>query len=147
MLAPMFNFPVLMFLAALPLMWACAAMLRAWPERTRAATVLPLLSTAALVLAAALVGQLVFASMYLGTPTFTDHIEPNTAVVAWLYAQGGQLYHAIDAPERYSFLYGPVPYIASAGLTSNSATAPCALYNATCTSPYFSSTSVCRRRM
>ena len=50
MLAPLFNFPVLMFLAALPLMWVCAAMLRALPERSRAATVIPLLSIAALVL-------------------------------------------------------------------------------------------------
>jgi hypothetical protein len=114
MLAPLFNFPVLMFLAVLPLMWLSAALLRQLPLRTSAQLATPLITAAALVLAAAVVGQLVFALMYLGTPSFSDHIEPNTAVVAWLYKQGGQLYHEVDAPARYSFLYGPVPYIASA---------------------------------
>jgi hypothetical protein len=114
MLAPLFNFPVLMFLATLPLMWAGAALLRSPPARAGISVTVPLLSAAALILAAAVVGQLIFALLYLDTPTFTDHIEPNTAIVAWLYAQGGQLYHAVDSPERYSFLYGPVPYIASA---------------------------------
>ena len=110
MLAPLLNFPLLLFLALLPVTLSAAWLLRG----TRIGASVsgrPLISIALLPPIILFGCLLVFAILYLGSPTFTDHIEPNTAIVAWIYAQGGQLYHALDAAERYAFLYGPVPYI------------------------------------
>jgi len=50
---------------------------------------------------------------YFEFPSFLDHIEPNTAIVAALFNQGLPIYHAVDSAERYSFLYGPLTYIAN----------------------------------
>lgn len=110
MLAPLLNFPLLLFLALLPLTMSMAWLLRnTGPGALISARQL---TVVALLPAVVLFGCLVvFAVLYLGSPTFTDHIEPNTAIVSWIYAQGGQIYHALDAAERYAFLYGPVPYI------------------------------------
>jgi len=110
LLAPLLNFPLLLFLALLPLTMSCAWALRRAQlvSAPRALITIALLPPLILIL-----GHLLFAILYLGSPGFTDHIEPNTAIVAWIYAEGGQIYHALDAAERYAFLYGPVPYIAS----------------------------------
>ena len=73
-----------------------------------------MLGVAALaVLAALILSHAGFALYYLFSPSFSDHIEPNTAVVAWLWASGGQIYHPIDSAERYAFLYGPLAYVAT----------------------------------
>jgi hypothetical protein len=112
MLNQLLGFPVLLFLVLLPLCMAAAAGLRiAGPDNFLHT---PLKLAAFGLLSAAVLGHLYFAAYYLSTPNFTDHIEPNTASVAWLYANGGQLFHPVDAAERYAFLYGPLAYIATA---------------------------------
>jgi hypothetical protein len=100
--------------ALLPLMWLGAAALRGVAMRRNFSPALPLAIVASVVLCTAVGAHLLFAVLYFLSPAFSDHIEPTTAIVAWIYAEGGQIYHALDAPERYSFLYGPVPYIATA---------------------------------
>lgn len=67
---------------------------------------------AALAGAVAVLAHLYFATVYLQSANYTDHIEPNTAVVSWLWLHGAPVYHALDAPERYAFLYGPLAYLA-----------------------------------
>jgi hypothetical protein len=114
LLAPLFAFPLLLFLAGLPAALAIAGLYQWSGARADSAFVATLRIAALVVAVAALVGLLLFAGLYLLSPGLTDHIEPNTAAVAWLYAEGGQIYHGLDAPERYAFLYGPVPYIATA---------------------------------
>lgn len=52
---------------------------------------------------------------YLLIPFFFDHAESNVAVVAATWLHGHSIYTTIDAPERYSLLYGPLPYIVTAG--------------------------------
>jgi hypothetical protein len=44
-------------------------------------------------------------------PGYVDHAEPNIASVAWLALRGAPLYHALDASDRYSLLYGPGSYL------------------------------------
>lgn len=110
--APLLNFPLLLFAAVLPFTLLGALLIR----RTRPgsdAAVRALGTLAMLQIFLLVAGLLVYAIRYMGSPTFTDHIEPTTAAVAWLYGQGEQIYHAVDAPERYAFLYGPVSYIAT----------------------------------
>ncbi len=109
MLNQLLGLPVLLFLVLLPFVLAAVAILRTWGSTRYATTALNYLALG--LLAAAILGLLYFASIYLISLAFTDHIEPNTAVVAWLYANGGQIYHPVDAAERYSFLYGPLAYI------------------------------------
>jgi len=114
MYALLFNFPVLFLLALLPAVWAFGWGLIALSRRVGRWPIRLVVGLAGLALAVAILGHVYFAASYLGSPSYTDHIEPNTAIVAWIYSQGGQIYHALDAPERYSFLYGPAPYIATA---------------------------------
>jgi hypothetical protein len=109
-----FNLPLLLLLAFLPLTLLAAAVLRWMTLRRNFSPAVPLVAGASTILVLALLTHMLFAGLYLVSASFTDHIEPNTAIVAWIYAQGGQIYHSIDAPERYAFLYGPVPYIATA---------------------------------
>lgn len=52
---------------------------------------------------------------YLFTPLFFDHAEVNIASVAQYWLQGHPIYTVLDAPERYSLLYGPWPYLVNAG--------------------------------
>jgi len=113
LLAPLLYFPVLLFIAIFPLTLVLAALLRSELLRQHFSPVVSLITAALVLLAFGIAGHFLFAIMYLGSPTFTDHIEPNTAIISWIYAQGGQIYHSLDAPERYAFLYGPVPYIAT----------------------------------
>ena len=94
------GMPLFLFAALLPVSMAAAFVLRAARVDLRSALEI----VAAAFLFGAIAGQLLYALLYLGSPTFTDHIEPNTAAVAWLFSQGGQIYHAIDAPERCAFV-------------------------------------------
>jgi hypothetical protein len=113
LLAPLLGFPVLLFLAFIPLTLILAALLRSEPLSQKLTPAVPLVATASIVFVGAIAGHFLFAGLYLVSPTFIDHIEPNAAIVSWLYAQGEQIYHSVEATERYSFLYGPVPYIAT----------------------------------
>jgi len=70
-----------------------------------------LLSFAVASLLLASLTLIVFAWQSLNSPAFLDHMEATTAIVAWIYSDGGQLYHSLEAPERYSLLYGPIPYV------------------------------------
>jgi hypothetical protein len=111
MLNQVLGSPSLFFLLLLPLCLAGTVVLRT--NLVAAYTLKPLMWLALGLLGVAVLGHVVFAVAYLASPNFTDHIEPNTAVVAWLYANGGQVYHPLDAAERYSFLYGPLAYMAT----------------------------------
>jgi hypothetical protein len=51
---------------------------------------------------------------YASQAPFADHIEPNIVIVAWLFLQDQPIYHAFDAAERYSLLYGPALYLVHA---------------------------------
>ncbi len=60
--------------------------------------------------AAAVAWLLLLAWGYLAYPGYLDHAEAMVASVAWLLDRGEPLYHALDAPERYTILYGPLLY-------------------------------------
>ena len=111
MLNLLLGSPVLLFLALLPVCLLAALLARATGFETRLAV--PLGWAALLLLGAMVAGHLGFALYYSLSPNFSDHIEPNTAVVAWLWANGGQIYHPLDGPDRYAFLYGPLAYLAT----------------------------------
>jgi hypothetical protein len=73
---------------------------------------------------AVLVGFAALLAINVAFPGYLDHAEPNIASVSWLVLKGAPLYHAIDAPERYSLLYGPttyLPYTAALALGGGSA--------------------------
>ena len=42
---------------------------------------------------------------------FFDHVEPNIAIVSYIFQKGSLVYHNINAPELYSLQYGPMLYI------------------------------------
>ena len=63
---------------------------------------------------AGLLAYPVLAAWYASDPHFFDNAEPTIVSVAWIYRMGAPLYHAIDAPERYSHIYGPMAFIAHA---------------------------------
>ena len=48
---------------------------------------------------------------YLGREQYADPAEPTIAAVAWLFRLGQPIYHALDSPERYSHIYGPMAFI------------------------------------
>jgi hypothetical protein len=48
---------------------------------------------------------------YARDPHFFDNAEPTIPSVAWMFHVGRPLYPAIDAPERYAHIYGPVAFI------------------------------------
>ena len=109
MLNQLLGSPVLLFLTLLIPCAAAAWLLRS--NRTMASA-LPVVQWFGLAsLALSVLGLAWFATAYLQSPNFTDHIEPNTAIVAWIWAEGGQVYHPVEAEERYAFLYGPLAYI------------------------------------
>lgn len=111
MLAQLSGSPLPFFVALLPIILALTFLLR---NATPGGRVMVSLQTMALVvLLLAVAGHLYFAFAYLLSPNFSDHIEPNAASVAWMWANGGQIYHAVDAAERYAFLYGPLAYIST----------------------------------
>jgi hypothetical protein len=105
------GMPLLLFLALLPVLLASTVIAVRMNVATTAGKYI--LRLALLVLGAAFLAHLWLAVSYLFAPGFRDHIEPNTAVIAWLFASGIDIYHPIDAAERYSFLYGPLAYMAT----------------------------------
>jgi hypothetical protein len=56
----------------------------------------------------------VIAIWYASRATFFDPAEPTITAVAWVFAKGQPLYPALDAPERYAHIYGPVLFMAHA---------------------------------
>ncbi len=50
------------------------------------------------------------AALYVVTPGYLDHMEPGITVISRILGSGKPLYHAVDSPERYAQLYGPVLY-------------------------------------
>ncbi len=51
---------------------------------------------------------------YLNHAGYTSDVEPMVAAVSWWVRSGGELYHAPDAAQQYSVLYGPGVYLATA---------------------------------
>src|SRR5262245_52322315 len=43
---------------------------------------------------------------YVCKEAYYDFAEPTVACVAWLFDRGQPIYHAFDAAERYSHMYG-----------------------------------------
>jgi hypothetical protein len=60
---------------------------------------------------AGLVAYAVSAVWYASDPHFFDNAEPTMISVGWLFHAGQPIYHAVDAPERYALIYGPLAYI------------------------------------
>lgn len=48
---------------------------------------------------------------YLTQEQYADPAEPTIAAVAWLFRVGQPIYHALDSPERYAHIYGPMAFI------------------------------------
>jgi hypothetical protein len=69
---------------------------------------------AASVTAAACAGLIAYPALaiwYAADPHFFDNAEPTLVSVAWAYLKGAPLYHAVDAAERYSHIYGPMAFL------------------------------------
>jgi hypothetical protein len=43
--------------------------------------------------------------------SYYDFAEPSVASIAWLFDRGLPVYHAVDAAERYSHMYGPLAFM------------------------------------
>ncbi|HEX7674817.1 MAG TPA: hypothetical protein VF412_11635 [Bdellovibrio sp.] len=91
------------------LFWGVGALLEKY--RVSSKYWAPFLKTVAFI---ALAWFVLTALSYLVTPLFFDHAESNIAAVAAVWLRGGSIYTALDAPQRYSLLYGPWPYIVAA---------------------------------
>ena len=61
-----------------------------------------------------LIGYPSIAGWYASDPHFYDLAEPTIVSVAWVYLKGAPIYHAIDSPERYSHIYGPMAFMVHA---------------------------------
>lgn len=48
---------------------------------------------------------------YLLGSFYLDHVEPQIAALSWLLARGDEVYHSVQAPERYTTIYGPAIYL------------------------------------
>lgn len=48
--------------------------------------------------------------IYALSATVGDHVEASVSAIGLAWRNGQPLYHAMDAPERYSLLYGPALY-------------------------------------
>jgi hypothetical protein len=48
---------------------------------------------------------------YAWVPQQFDNAEPTMTCVAWLFAKGTAVYHAVDSAERYAHMYGPMAFI------------------------------------
>jgi hypothetical protein len=63
---------------------------------------------------AALVGVMYYVAImiwYALVPQQLDNAEPTMTCVAWLFARGTAVYHAVDSAARYSHMYGPAAFI------------------------------------
>ena len=64
---------------------------------------------------AVIIGYCAIVIWYTVTPSYFDAAEPTITSVAAAFAAGHPLYPALDAPERYAHVYGPVLFIVHAG--------------------------------
>ena len=97
------NRPLLLFAVLFVLLAALPPWRR---EPGRASTNIPaLLATLAIGFYAALV------MWYVAKDGYADAAEPTMAAVATLFDAGRPVYHALDAAERYSHIYGPLAFI------------------------------------
>jgi len=101
------NHPAWLFACLVVVLTAVAIFVRSTGPRLLTKLIAPLAALAIGVHA-------VFAFNYLNFPAYLDHIEPNAAIVSWLFLKGEPVYHTVDAATRYSFLYGPLGYIINA---------------------------------
>jgi hypothetical protein len=60
---------------------------------------------------ASLLYYVVLIAWYALVPQQSDDAEPTMSSVAWLFAIGKPVYHALDSAERYSHIYGPMAFI------------------------------------
>src|SRR5215203_1397547 len=99
--------PFWLFIALLVLLMAAAALTRAL--RTGRSN---RLATAAMWLGiVSIATYLTIAAWYALLPYFFDYAEPTVAAIAWLFEIGKPIYHAPDAAERYSHIYGPLAFM------------------------------------
>jgi len=71
------------------------------------------------VLAAAACVYLVYVLIFYGRLSgYLDHIEPNVAIAAWRLLEGRSLYQSYDQWPLFGNYYGPVVYLAHAGVFS-----------------------------
>ncbi|MCG6551290.1 MAG: hypothetical protein L7F77_03105, partial [Candidatus Magnetominusculus sp. LBB02] len=69
-------------------------------------------STLAFVTAAGLTAcYVVELYLYLTSYAYADHVEPGIAAISWIFTKGRPVYPALESPDRYSFVYGPVLFI------------------------------------
>ncbi len=61
--------------------------------------------------ALALPAYVASATWYASEWHFFDNAEATMISVGWLFHAGQPIYHAVDAPERYTLIYGPLAYI------------------------------------
>jgi hypothetical protein len=103
------DHPFATFLA-LAILWRAAFVLMHQAPRS-----LPLPERERLAAAAGLCGIGIFVGIAmwyaLAARSYYDFAEPTVACIAWLFERGQPIYHAIDAAERYSHIYGPLAFI------------------------------------
>jgi hypothetical protein len=51
------------------------------------------------------------ALFYVIDPHYVDSAEPTMASIGWLFHIGQPVYHVLDSAERYSHIYGPMPFM------------------------------------
>lgn len=54
---------------------------------------------------------LISAVYYVFIPGYFDHIEENIAAAGAFWRHGYPLYHSMDSADRYTLLYGPLPFV------------------------------------
>jgi hypothetical protein len=85
---------------------------RSWPRAATASAERTIWRALGAVSAAGLIAYVAMAIYYAQDTHYYDHAEPTMTAVGWLFAVGKPVYHAIDAPERYAHMYGPLAFIA-----------------------------------
>jgi len=113
------DHPFWLFVAVLILVSLAARLARLRPPRSGGATLatprtatpspatLPTVALAAFAIAL----YAIIAFWYVRTEAYYDFAEPTVACIAWLFHRGQPIYHAFDAAERYSHMYGPLAFI------------------------------------
>jgi hypothetical protein len=91
--------PLWMFLALLAVLSVLPAPRARWASLARTIALL------------ALIGYVGVMIWYVSKEAYYDFAEPTMACVAWLFDRGRPIYHAFDAPERYSHMYGPLAFM------------------------------------
>ena len=52
----------------------------------------------------------IFATKYLISDFYLDHVEPQIATVSWFFEYGKEIYNKTTDYERYSLIFGPITY-------------------------------------